>query len=478
VVDPRDAQQVDEGDGTGGAGGTGPTGAGPRAGSGVSGRVGAAVRRAVDQLVAVPLVAVVALAVVVRVMAGLAFPAAETDTYEFGWLAHNVVDGRGYSYYADSPEGRLTPEGESPQAEPFPSAYMPPAYTAVATGAEWLSGSAAATVWLVRVVNAAAAAAGVLLIHALARRLVGRRAAVLAAFGYALYPALVYMATQVSAANLYLPLELGVLLLLVRAGPSPAWARWAAAGLALGAVALLRAEAVALVPLAGAWLVWTARRSGAVPRPWRLAALFVCAAAVVPGAWLVRSSMALDTPVLAVTTTGGKNLWIGNHDGASGSQKDFDVPAAIEDEIRALPAGDDFEVRADAVYRRAAIESMTGDPLGTLVRDGKKAALLLGADVHDPRALNPVYVGPYLALAVAGVAGFAGWWRRRPSGDTERWLVVGYVAFSLAVPVVFFALARYRLPFEVMLLVFGASWLVLWADRRHGYDRPHAPASR
>ncbi len=466
VEPPRDAHEIDEGDGTDGAG---PTGAGTRAGAG--GRTGAAIGRAVDRLVRVPLVAVVALAVAVRVLAGLAFPAAETDTYEFGWLAHNVVDGRGYSYYADSPEGRLTPEDENPQADPFPSAYMPPAYTAVTTGADWVSGSTAATVWLVRLVNAAAAAAGVVLIHALARRLVGRRAAVLAAFGYALYPALVYMATQVSAANLYLPLELGVLLLLVRAAPSPAWARWAVAGLALGAVALLRAEAVALVPLAGAWLVWTARRSGAVGHPWRLAALFVCAAAVVPGAWMVRSSLALDTPVLAVTTTGGKNLWIGNHDGASGSQKDFDVPTAIEDEILALPAGDDFEVRVDAVYRRAAVESMTGDPLGTIVRDAKKAALLLGADVHDPRALNPLYLGPYLALAVAGLAGFAGWWRRRPAGDTERWLVVGYVAFSLAVPVVFFALARYRLPFEVMLLVFGASWL---APRPQTFAPRHA----
>jgi 4-amino-4-deoxy-L-arabinose transferase-like glycosyltransferase len=465
-----------------------------------------ALARIVDRLSGVPLVAAIGLAVAVRLLAGLAIPAADTATYEFGWLAHNLVDGRGYSYYDDSPEGRLSPEEVASPGDPLPSAYMPPVYTAVTTAADWSSGSDAGTVWSVRLANLAAAAAGVALMRAVARHLVGRRAAALAALGYAVYPPLVYMSTQVSAANLYVPLELGVLLLLLRAGPSRAWARWLAAGVALGTVALLRAEAVALVPLAVVWLLWTARRRG-VGHPARLAAVFLAAAILLPGAWMVRNSVALGTPVLTVTTTGGKNLWIGNHDGATGSQKDFTIPAAIEDEIRALPAGDDFEVRADAVYRRAAVESITGDPAGTIVRDAKKVALLLGADVYDERALNPLYLGPYLALVVAGGVGFVRWWRRRPPGDTEGWLVVGYVAFSVAVPAVFFALARYRLPLEVILVVFAASWLAGWrstgtagpagtasdaataaavgpepeaagsgAAGRHGYARPHGPA--
>jgi hypothetical protein len=45
---------------------------------------------------------------------------------------------------------------------------------------------------------------------------------------------MVYFATQVSAANLYLPLELASLLLLLRAAEAPSWRRWAPAGAALG----------------------------------------------------------------------------------------------------------------------------------------------------------------------------------------------------------------------------------------------------
>ena len=416
------------------------------------------VRRAVRALAAVPLVAVVAVAIGVRVLAGVAFPAAETETYEFGWLARNIVDGRGYAYYADDPVGRLTPEESGELGAPFPSAYMPPLYTFLTAGAVELGDTHEGTVWLVRLANLASAAAGVLVMHALARRLVGQPGARLAALGFALYPAIVYLATQVSAANLYVTLELGVLVLLLRASTSAAWRHWLAAGAGLGLVCLLRAEAVALVPLAAAWLVWTARRH-ATPRRAVLAAVFLSVALAMPGVWLVRNSLALGTPVAAVTSSGGKNLWIGNHDGASGSQKDFTIPETIEDEIRALEPGDDFEARADAIYRREAIDSITGDPVGTALRDVKKAALLLGADVHDRRNLNPLYLGPYVIVLGLGAAGFVTWWRRRPAGDTVRWLIVGYVAFSVAVPTIFFALARYRLPVEMMLLVFAAAWV-------------------
>jgi 4-amino-4-deoxy-L-arabinose transferase-like glycosyltransferase len=441
--------------------------------------------RAVDTLARLPLAGIVAIAIVVRVLAGLAFSAADTTTYEFGWIGRNVVDGRGFSYYSDDPVGRLDPEDSELPGDPIPTAYMPPGYTFVATAATWIGDSHVGIVWALRTANALGAAAGVLLMHALARRLVGSRAARLAALGFALYPALVYGATQASSSNVYIPLELGVAVLLLRAAPSGSWRSWALAGASLGVVCLFRAEAVVLVPLATLWLVWSAGRSGAGARRLKLGAVFLCVAVAIPGAWLVRNWAAFGRPVATVAMSGGKNLWIGNHEGATGSQKKFAVPGGLEDEILALEPGDDFEVRVDAIFRREAMESMIGDPFGTVVRDVKKVGLLLGADVYDRRNLNPLYVAPYFAVAVAGLAGFAAWWRRRPAADTVRWLVVGYAGFTVAKAVVFFALARYRLPIEMMLLIFASAWLT---DRTAAgeatprgaeptADRPLAPAS-
>jgi 4-amino-4-deoxy-L-arabinose transferase-like glycosyltransferase len=425
-------------------------------------------RSVVERASRLPLVAVVVLAIAVRLAAGVAFPAADADTYEFGWMGRNIAEGRGYSYFFDDPVGRLTPEESERLGRPFPSAYMPPVYTYLTAGATELGGSDADTVWLLRIANLAGAAGGVLLMRRLARRLVGAGAATLAAIGFAVYPSLIYASTQVSASNIYIPLELGVLLVLLRATESATWRSWALAGASVGALALVRAEAAAAIVLAGLWLVWSARRRQTSAPPARLVAVFLCVAAVIPGAWIARNSIVLGAPVLTVTTTGGHNLWIGNHDGATGSQKDFDIPERIEDEIRSLPAGADFELRADAVYRREAFDSVAGDPLGTVARDVKKAAMLLGADVYDKRNLNPLYLGPYVLIATMGGLGLVHWWQRRPRRDTVRWLVVGYAAFSIAVPVVFFALARYRLPVEVVLLVFSAAWLTGRFGGDHG----------
>jgi hypothetical protein len=358
--------------------------------------------------------------------------------------------------------------------EHLPSAYMPPVYTYFTAAATEVGGSHEGTVWALRVVNIAAAAGAVVVMDALARRLVGP-AGRLAALGYALYPSMVYFATQVSAANLYLPLELASLLLLLRAAEAPSWRRWAPAGAALGVLCLLRAEAVVLVPAAALWLVWASGRTAAGRRSAGRAApaaVFVAAAAVLPGLWLVRNWVVLDTPVATVTTTGGKNLWIGNHPGATGSQKDFEISPEVEDEIVALPSGDDFEVRSDRVYLRAALDHMADDPLAVVARNLRKAGLLLGADVYDSRNLNPLYLGPYLALAVAGTVGAVGWWRRRPEGDPVRWRVAGYAGSAVAVPVVFFALARYRLPLEALLLIFAAYAVARLADMDARSPRP------
>ncbi len=76
------------------------------------------------------------------------------------------------------------------------------------------------------------------------------------------------------------------------------------------------------------------------------------------------------------------------------------------------------------------------------------------------------------ALAVAGTLGAVGWWRRRPEGDSVRWLVAGYAGFAVAVPFVFFALTRYRLPLEALPLIFAAYAVARLADMDARSPRP------
>jgi hypothetical protein len=440
----------------------------------------------IERLSKLSIGAVLVVAVAARLAAGLAFSAGSTDTYEFGQIAENVVDGHGYAYFPADGDHPL-PAEEAENADDgtrwLPSAYMPPLYTYTVVAARAVAGDSTTNlVWAVRGLNLVLSCAGVVAVYALTRRLIAsQRAATLAALAFALYPPLVYGATQVSAANLYVPIETAALLALLAAARTPSWRPWLAAALVMGLLSLVRAEAVLLIPLVAVWLWWASgsrrpqdARDGA-PSPSRrawLAVAFVAVAAVLPVAWLVRNTATLGEPTTTIATSGGANLWIGNHEGASGSQKSFEIPGAMEDEIAALPADDDFELRREAIFRREAVDYMTGDPVGTVVRDAKKAVLLLGADVYDKRSLNPAYLGGWLALAVVGTLGLIEWWRDRRHDLATRVLVAGFLAINIAIPVVFFALARYRLPIEVTLLTFAGSWLTVRAERYRTTSSP------
>jgi hypothetical protein len=82
--------------------------------------------RPVAALITLSLASVVVIAVAVRLLAGVALPASSTDSYEFGLLARNIVEGRGYTSSQDDPRGRVEPDRPGVTGEHLPSAYMPP----------------------------------------------------------------------------------------------------------------------------------------------------------------------------------------------------------------------------------------------------------------------------------------------------------------------------------------------------------------
>lgn len=403
----------------------------------------AAFLRRPDRILAVALL----VTVLVRLAAVAASDAGSVDTYEFGVMGKNMEVGRGFSYFAEKPDGTVRPDDFEHTGTPLPSAFMPPVYVGIVAGALDVTSSDPTGVRALQALNIALAVASALLVFAIGTQLAGRSAGALAALAYALYPPLIYQATQVSASNVYVPLELLVVLLLLRVGGTRASpVAVAATGLVVGVVSLLRSEAVALLPLVALWLWFAVRRPARI----RAVSIFLAAGALLPAAWIVRNSIVLDRFTPTITTTGGFNLWIGNHDGATGSQKEYED--SLEASVAQLPATDSYEVERDEVYRDAALEYMAGNPVETAVRDVKKLAMLVTADFYDTRSRNPIYLASWAAVLAVGVYGLATYRGRR----SYRVLLYGYLGFSAAIPTAFFTLARYKLPLELLMLVFAS----------------------
>lgn len=406
----------------------------------------------------------VAVGLALRLAAIVAVGPAGTQLYEFGTIGKNVEAGRGYSFYSADEDGRVSvDEGQS--GRPLPSAFMPPAYTLTVAGALELTDSDDDAIRLLQLLNVVAAAAAIALVYALATTVAGPVAGALAALGLATYGAFVYQSTQASASNLYIPLEIATLVLLLRASRSTRLGWVVAAAGALGVVCVLRSEGVALIALGAAWVAWTTRRSSRGPALAR-ASVFVLVAVALPAGWMLRNTTALASFTPAVTTSGGFNFWIGNHEGTSGSQKSFpEEPPGLQERISRLPATDGYEVERDRLYLDAASEHVGQNPVTAVARDLKKMALMVSFDVYDERSLHPVNVLSWIALASFGLLGI---FRRRVTGS-DRVLLLGYLAFAVLVPGVFFALARFKLAIEFPLIVFASAYLapalVRWCEQ-------------
>src|SRR6201999_2914871 len=126
-----------------------------------------------------------------------------------------------------------------------------PGYTVLVAGAVVVSDGHAGVVHLMQAVNILAAAAMAFLVFLLGQELAGPRAGRAAAWVFALSPPMVYAATQVSSANIYLPVGMLALVCLLRAARQPGYAWPLAGGATLGVLCLLRSEAVVLIALSG-----------------------------------------------------------------------------------------------------------------------------------------------------------------------------------------------------------------------------------
>jgi 4-amino-4-deoxy-L-arabinose transferase-like glycosyltransferase len=414
----------------------------------------------------------VAAGLVLRLAADALVAADAVHLHEFGTIAHNIIDGHGYSYYAIGGGGQIESDGMAGDASDLsgrrlPSAFVPPGYTGLVTGALTIVQGHAEVVRLLQAVNLLAAAAMTVLTYLVGRELAGPPAGRAAAWIFALYPPMIYAATQVSSANVYLPVGMATLVLLARAAREPALWWTAAAGATLGVFCVFRSEAVVLIPAAALWLVVTRWRPARM-RSLVAAGVLVIVAASLPGAWMVRNSVVFDRPVLTVATSGGFNLWIGNHDGATGSQKSYTVPTETSERIARLPVRDTYEVDVDKLYFEEALRSVAADPLGTAVRDVKKLAMVLTADFYDDRSRSAPYLLSSVTLLLLALAGMHALGRPGPEG----WLLYGMAAFGVAMPTAFFVLARHRVGLDAVLIVFAGVWLA-----RSLHTRTDAPAA-
>lgn len=359
-------------------------------------------------------------------------------------------------------------QGSSPAGAYYRAPFYPMliALLAKATGG--------GTFWPIRLFQVLLSAASTGVLALLARRWFGPKAGWITGIAWALYGMSIYFDGEGLIASSYTSLFIFLLLLLDHHRHRGSWTLAVAAGLLLGIMAGLRANALAWVPVL-LWALWA--RPGATTSSDRRTRLLQPLLALF-------ALLAILSPVLlhnmrtgggfSISTQGGINLFLGNRHEASGAfavDPDFGADwTEAETRLRAeriagrpLSAGE-----TSSHYAKQALRFWGEHPGEGLRLVGRKLLLSINAsEIANNRVLKPFLwtVWPPFAwlallgfplLAVIGLPAIPFAWKRQPGLHPALVFAAVHAVTMLA----FFITARYRFPImPVLAVLFGAGSL-------------------
>ncbi|MFN8062100.1 MAG: glycosyltransferase family 39 protein [Vicinamibacterales bacterium] len=388
------------------------------------------------------------------------------DQISYHTLAQRLIGGHGFTFATGW--WPATPAGQ-------PTAHWSYLYVIALSAAYSVVGVSPLVVRLLQ-----ALAVGVLhpyLTWRVTRRVFGVEAAAASAVLAAIYAYFVYYAAALMTEALYfvailwaldLALELGAPTSTSAAGVR----RWWMLGVAFAVAVLFRQVFLPCVPVVLAWLLWRRVQALRVAHEgWPVALarsavrcaipVVVLAAAIAP--WTARNYRAFDRFVPLNTNAGFAFFW-GNHPVHGFHFKPLlpdNGPSygdLIPDELRPLN-----EAALDRALLARGLRFIVDDPIRyAALSAGRLAEFFKFWPTHDSsatsNAMRALSFGLYLPFVVAGLVMTARGWRRASAPEVDRAgasLLVMVAGVYTALHVLSWALVRYRLPVDAMLMPFA-----------------------
>ena len=307
------------------------------------------------------------------------------------------------------------------------------------------------------------------LIALVARRIGGRRVAIIAAVIAAVYPNLWMNDSLIMSETISTLLAVAALWFALRHRDRFDWRSALWCGAVVGLCALARSELVVLAPLfaliglrSHPFRVWLQR-----------AAVLLVAAVVVLVPWVAYNLPRFDHVVLITTNEGGAlrgaNCDDVYHGPALGG---WSVLCVIDDVDRPLEdaSGRAVRLRHEAItYMRQHASRVPIVVAARLLRSADLYGLgdLVRFDVGEERARWASWAGIVSWWLLAPVAA-VGWWKQR---RRNGWILIAPVIGVVVTTIVFYGAHRLRSPMEPVVVLCAAVALCAWSPVRSAIDR-------
>lgn len=358
--------------------------------------------------------------------------------------------------------------------------YQDPLYPYLLAFLYWISGPDPA---LVRVLQAILGGATCALVFVSARMLAKTGAAVASAFVFLLTGLFTYYDCLLGKEALSLFLLAAFFALHLRAFSKGGWQSFLLSGLALGLVALTRANVLLLVPVYALHSLW-ALRSDMAKRI--VAAALFCAGVALAISPATLHNYLAQGDLVPVTSQGGQNFYYGNGPEAEGAFENPDrvrlVPQYEEEDFareaaRATGRADMLPSEISSYWFSQGISYVKEHPAETARLWLKKAAMFVSSyEIPDnyyyafarSRSRVLVYlVIPFGVLFCLGLCGIAVLWPDR----VRFWVPAIFCAGYFASLVPFHMASRYRLPAALVFAICSGvflAWIAGAVRRRRG----------
>lgn len=332
----------------------------------------------------------------------------------------------------------------------------------------------------VKAVQTGIGALDALLVFAITREVFDRRAAIVAGLLTAAHAMLIFYGGTIMTVNGMVPLVLGVVLALLRALRRPSIAGFAASGALLGLAVVVHQAILPLLPLMVVWLLFGLREL-AVRRRVALASVFAAATCVfiLP---ITLHNVFVGGDFVLLNSMGGPNFYMGNVRGADGTWQVPELGSPIRadnpDEMqRQFAAAAERATgrtlrpsEISAYWMKRGLEEIRANPAGWLRLELRKLALHFNAyEVWNIRSFELAREESWVLRLPLATMGFVA-----PLGllgvllSRRRWRELvplhATALVSLVGSLLFFVLARYRLPGVLMLIPFAGEAVVRVAD--------------
>jgi len=377
---------------------------------------------------------IVLLGIVLRVIILLILGTDGQSNWEYGIIAENIVDGKGYSFYYFE-DGKLTHELKD-NSSPAPSAYMAPGYVYLLVAIKYISSNNLEN-YIAFGFNLLFYIATMFYLFRISGILFSTRTAFISILIYTLIPEFIYTSYSIGTTQIY---HLFLTLIIFYSLKSTRSSKFTLP-IILGIALLFRFELFLLLIMIAVLML--------VRKNYTQALLIIIIPSLFLAPWMIRNHQIFQE-FIPFSTTGGLNLYRGSNEIMIGGWHNFNTLEKLNSF-----EGDTskIELFLNEMYKVEAIDYITRDYSESTLNFCKKFFYFWLLNPNEEKALNLMYLAPWFLLLSLSILGYL---KRKKLQS----IFITILIYHTILAIVFIPLLRYQNMMKIVLIPLAAFGLL------------------